>query len=288
MATRPTDTPAGSPPGGRPHRVLVVANTAVEGDQLVEGISRHTGDKPGAEVRIVAPALGASPLGLAAGDVDDEIAAAGRRLDEVVETLRRQGMQASGEVGEAEPELALQDALVKFPADEVVVIAHPDESADWLEKDLLERVRDRLTVPITYVEVESGNVREVTDVEPAGREVAARRRAEEFDTDYLPPMSTRDRLALAIGPLGTIALWLLASDCHGQLGQDFAGDDAACIVITLLAIFGLIITAIHVPALLLLRSGRGTSRGLARFTSSLMFAYFLPALVAATIIAIAR
>jgi hypothetical protein len=264
----------------------VVANEAVGGRPLVDEILARA---DGAEVMIVSPALVASPLDLAAGDVDDDIAAARQRLHASVDALRQKGLNVSGEVGEAEPDLALRDAMVKFPADEVIIVAHPDESATWLEKDLLERARRELAVPIVYVEVEPGTaepaIRDVREVSPEGPRVAAEQAAEEFETDYLPPMPRRDRFALALGPLGTLALWLLASDCRGHLPHDFSGD-AGCIAITVLAIFGLITAAIHVPALLLLRSGRGTSKGLADFMSLFIFVYFIPALIAAVIIAL--
>jgi hypothetical protein len=125
----------------------------------------------------------------------------------------------------------------------------------------------------------------VAQITPVGPRVAAERRAEEFDADYLPPLPIRDRIALALGPLGTVALWLLASGCQGEIPHDFSGD-AGCIAIMVLAIFGTITAAIHVPAVLLLRSGRYTSRGLAEFMSLFIFVYFVPALIAASIIAL--
>ena len=177
--------------------MLVIANEALGGDELVDEISKRAGD---AEVMIVSPALVASPLDLAAGDVDDEIEEARRRLQVSVDALQQKGIQAAGEVGEAEPDLAMGDAMGKFPADEVIIVAHPQEYATWLEEDLLDRARRELAIPITYIEVEPRGpapaVREVTNVRPAGRRVAAEQRAEEFDTDYLPPMPARDRLAL--------------------------------------------------------------------------------------------
>jgi hypothetical protein len=291
MATRPTDSPAGNSGSTRSLRLLVVANEAVGGDRLVEEISKRAGDLDSAEVMIVSPARGASPLALAAGDVDDEIAQAHKRLESSVGALREKGIIARGEVGEAQPDLAMRDALVKFPADEVIIVAPPQEDATWLETDLLERVRREVTVPITYVEVEPHQqapaVRDVKQVAPKGRQRAAERGREEADTDYLPPMPARDRAALLLGPLGTIALWLLTSSCQGQLAQDFGGTDAGCVALGILAIFALIITAIHVPALLLLRSGRYTSEGLAGFMSKTILFYIPAALLAGLIIAIA-
>jgi hypothetical protein len=245
-----------------------------------------------AEVMIVSPARVASPLDLAAGDVDSEIEEARQRLQASIEALREKGIQTRGDVGEAEPDLAMRDALATFPADEVIIVAPPQDEATWLEKDLLDRVRRELTIPITYVEVaprsEDSAVRDVKEVRPEGRQRAAQRVREEAETDYLPPMTPRERAALALGPIGTIALFLLASTCQGELAHDFGGTDAACVTIMLLAIGALILTAIHVPALLLLRGGRHTSEGLRSFMANAILLYMPPALLAGVILAIAN
>lgn len=288
MATRSTDSPADPPTDTRAKRLVVLANEAVVGDRLVEEISKRTGNVDNAEVMIVSPARVASPLDLAAGDVDDEIEEAHHRLQASVDALREKGILTKGDVGEAQPDLALRDALVTFPADEVIVVAPPQAEATWLETHLLERLRAELTVPITYVEVEPGRgeVKSVEEIAPKGRQVARERRAEEADTDYFPPMTPRERLALALGPLGTVVLFLLASDCQGQLAHDFSGTDGGCVALLLLAIAALIITAIHVPALLLLRSGRGTSEGLTGFMAKTILWFIPPAVLAGVIIAI--
>ena len=57
-------------------------------------------------------------------------------------------------VGEADPNVALEDGLRLFPADEVVIIAHSGEQAAWAEHDVVEQARSRLTIPITYIEVD--------------------------------------------------------------------------------------------------------------------------------------
>ncbi len=290
MATRSTNGPAGNSGSTGSLRLLVVANEAVGGGRLMEEISKRAGDLDNAEVMIVSPARGASPLALAAGDVDDEIAQAHKRLESSVGALRQMGIIARGEVGEAQPELAMRDALVKFPADEVIIVAPPPEETTWLEKDLLERVRSEVDVPITYVEVEADKqapaVTDVQEVSPRKRQRAAQRRHEEAETDYLPPMPARDRTALVLGPLGTLALWLLTSTCQNELFHDFSGTDTGCVVLGLLSIFALIITATHVPALLLLRSGRRTSEGLTRFLADTILFYMPPALLAGLIIAV--
>lgn len=137
-------------------RILVVANEAIGGDRLVEEIARRADNGGSPQAMIVAPTLVSSPLDLAAGDIDDDREAARQRMITSIEALRRRGIDATGEVGEADPVLAMRDALVKFPADEAVIVAHPSESATWLEMNMIDRARREVTVPITHVEVEPG------------------------------------------------------------------------------------------------------------------------------------
>ena len=277
MATKSFDTASGA----RERRILVLANEAVGGGRLVEEIVRHAGVD--AEARIVSPTLVESPLDLAAGDIDGDRERARRRMQASIEALRGRDITASGEVGEADPVLAIHDALVRFPADEVIIVAYPSERATWLEKDIVERVRREVSVPIMHIEVEPGgadgrvaNVHEVSSMRDRARADLA---LAEFETDYLPPMSRRDRFALAIGPLGTLALWLMAANCRGDLFQDYSADDPACIALVTIAIVATIVTIIHVPMLLLLRSGNYRG-GLADFMAKTVL-YGIPAAVLA-------
>ena len=135
------------------HRVLILANEAIGDETFLREIRRHIEGRP-AEVRIVAPTLVKSGLDVLTGDVDDERAEADRRLEATLAALERNGVEASGTVGEADPNVALEDGLRLFPADEVVIIAHSGEQAAWAEHDVVEQARSRLTIPITYIEVD--------------------------------------------------------------------------------------------------------------------------------------
>jgi len=270
MAVRTADTPPVSRNGdgsSGPHRLLVVANEAIGDDDLVQQILAHA-HRP-TQVRIVSPALVKSPLDLATGDVDDAREQARGRLDRSIEALRRAGIDATGDVGEAEPVLAVQDALRLFPADEVAIVARPRERAVWSEHDLLEQLRREITTPITYIEVDPGGhaVRDVKEVESQRNAEEARADQAAFEAYYIPPMPTRDLAAIIVGPLGCIALALLAIDCKGDVTFDFTALDWGCIVSWVLGVFAFIITAIHVPAILLLRAGRHTSEALTSFLS---------------------
>lgn len=135
------------------HRVLILANEAIGDETFLREIRRHIEGRP-AEVRIVAPTLVKSGLDVLTGDVDDERAEAHRRLEATIAALERNGVEASGTVGEADPNVALEDGLRLFPADEVVIVAHSGEQAAWAEHDVVEQARSRLTIPITYIEVD--------------------------------------------------------------------------------------------------------------------------------------
>src|SRR5918992_4949240 len=105
MATEPTGTTQGRRNGDGVHRVLVVANEVVGGSRLVDEVVRRARDGA-AQVKIVSPALVDSPLKLGAGEVDDAIEDARRRLQASVHALEHEGVEASGDVGEADPNLA--------------------------------------------------------------------------------------------------------------------------------------------------------------------------------------
>lgn len=248
---------------------MILANEVIGDQALVREIVRHTEGRP-AQARIVAPALVKSPLDLAAGDVDDEIDNARRRLEASVAALEQSGIEATGDVGEADPVLALGDALRLFPADEVIVVAHPRERATWLEQDVVERARREVDVPITVVEIGGAAVKAVREVSPARSQEGGR---EGGAATYDIPMSTRDKLALLIGIAGTVALGIASIACaDGQgSGHSGAGADAGtgtCAVPIGLGLGAFIVTVFHAAALVLMRGAgyRGRWESLAAHT----------------------
>ena len=277
MPARPTDSPERSsrkPDGAR--RIVILANEVIGDQALVGEIARHTKGRP-AQARIVAPALVESPLDLAAGDVDDQIEEAHRRLEYSVAALEQSGIHATGDVGEADPVLALEDALRLFPADEVIIVAHPRERGTWLEQDVVERARREVDVPITVIEIEpreddragGAAVNAVREVSPARSQEPDEGREATYDI----PMSTRDKLALLIGIAGTVALGIASIACaDGQgSGHSGAGADAGtgtCAVPIALGVGAFIVTVFHAAALLLMRGAgyRGRWESLAAYT----------------------
>ena len=133
-------------------RILVVANETVAGARLRDEIKAATRGHS-ARVLVVIPALN-SPLKHWLSDEDDARAAAAERLDRSVAELGRQGIDARGEVGDADPLQAIEDALGTFGADVVVISTHPEGRSNWLERGVVSSARERFAVPITHVVVD--------------------------------------------------------------------------------------------------------------------------------------
>ena len=122
------------------------------GRELLEELQRRVagGD---AEVLVVAPALNTRLRHLFA-DVDHARELAEQRLSGSIETLKENGIEARGAVGDSDPVRAIEDALFEFDADEIVISTHPPERSNWLEKKTVERAREHFDRPITHVVVD--------------------------------------------------------------------------------------------------------------------------------------
>jgi GABA permease len=68
--------------------------------------------------------------------------------------LQAAPVRASGEVGDADPLRAMEDAIHIFPADEIVIGTHPEERSNWLAHDLVARACARFELPVAHVVVD--------------------------------------------------------------------------------------------------------------------------------------
>jgi hypothetical protein len=129
--------------------ILVIANRTCPCPVLVDEVFRRVNDAP-APVLVVAPALN-SRLRHWVSDVDGAVRQARNRVAVAVAELRKRGISARGEVGDANPLLAIEDALAGFPASEIVIATHPEGRSNWLERRLIEKARARFAIPITHL-----------------------------------------------------------------------------------------------------------------------------------------
>ena len=133
--------------------ILVVANETVASSVLRDAILER-GDTARVRVTVVAPALN-SRVKHYVSDEDGARAAAERRLATCLEGLRAEGVAAEGTIGDADPFLAITDALHKWEIDEIIVATHPEGRSHWLERKLVERVRATCRQPVGHIVVES-------------------------------------------------------------------------------------------------------------------------------------
>ncbi len=237
----------------RPLRLLVVAGETLAAPQVRERIRELVGDRE-ASAFVVAPALTSSGISLAAGDIDDDVERARRRLQESEEVLRELGIESQGEVGDSDPSLALEDGLRRFDADQVVIAARKGEGERFLESDTLDKTPAELGRPVTQILVEAnGDANASAEVRrPAPGEGQARDVQPGGDTYDLPPMPARYWLGIAFGVIGTALLFFFALTCQ----NDHEGRQlpVECAITQGLAIAALIVNVFHVVGLLLFGS----------------------------------
>ncbi len=135
------------------HRLLVVANETVAGRALLEEIGKRCRGRR-CEVLVITPALAGSRAAHWASDIDESIELARERLEQSLAAIEGLGLPAQGEIGDSDPQLAIEDALRLFPADEVLISTHPPQRSRWLEQGVVAGAREKLDLPVTHVVVD--------------------------------------------------------------------------------------------------------------------------------------
>ncbi len=139
--------------GDGKHRVLVVANETVGGEALLEEIRARCRDRD-CEILVVTPALAGSRAEHWASDVDEAMELARQRMELSLIAIDELGLKATGEIGDSDPNVAIEDALRVFPADEIVISTHPPHRSRWLESGVVERTREEIDLPVGHVVVD--------------------------------------------------------------------------------------------------------------------------------------
>jgi hypothetical protein len=134
-------------------RILVVANQTAGGKELLEEI-RNRCRGIDCEVLLVSPALVGSQSQRWASDIDEGLGLARERMGRSVTALRGVGVEVRAEVGDPDPNMAIEDALRMFAADEIVISTLPPGESKWLEHDVVERTRREVDLPMTHVVVD--------------------------------------------------------------------------------------------------------------------------------------
>lgn len=134
-------------------RLLVVANETVQGEALLSEIRDRCRERD-CEILVVTPALASSRAAHWASDVDEAMELARQRMELSLIEIRQLSLKAKGEIGDSDPNMAMEDALRVFPADEIVISTHPPQRSRWLEHGVVDKAREQIDLPIAHVVVD--------------------------------------------------------------------------------------------------------------------------------------
>ena len=151
--------------------ILVVANQTLGGEDLLTTVRQRMDSGP-TEFWIAVPATVATddrdmallgPGGVGAGSIveslphtEDAYKVADQRLQEGLERLRQLGATVDGEVGDADPMHAIEQALNRRPFEEIVISTLPTHLSRWLHTDLPSRAQRKFHLEVTTVTAHPG------------------------------------------------------------------------------------------------------------------------------------
>jgi hypothetical protein len=240
------------------HRLLAIVTDDPLGPEPLREIGVNgtpdQGDGDGLDLRVIVPAVEAGAFRHVMGDVDEAKREAEARLGRVLEELRANGVEAGGEVGDPDPIQAAHDALLKAPADEIVIFEHERAQARWFEEGLLEKAEAGLDPPLRMVVLHSDEdgTEHVVGVEASGPGTRDPVEGHEIGSAYLPGLSRADFAGMVSGIFGTIVAAVLAAAVTADNGE-VTGRAAAAILI---AIGIALVNMAHVVGLVLMESVR--------------------------------
>jgi hypothetical protein len=139
--------------GDGKYRLLVVANETVGGEALLDEIRDRCRGRE-SEILVVTPALASSRAAHWASDVDEAMELARQRMELSLIAIGELGLKVKGEIGDSDPNMAIEDALRVFSADEIVISTHPPERSRWLEHGVVDHARKQIDLPISHVVVD--------------------------------------------------------------------------------------------------------------------------------------
>ena len=121
-------------------RYLVVGNKSLSGSALMREITARVERTDSVSFHVVVPL----PQG-------DSLADARHRLEAQLDLIEQLGVRASGEIGDDDPVVAIQQTLTRSPAYGIILSTLPPRQSRWLHGDLLTRINRRVSVAITVV-----------------------------------------------------------------------------------------------------------------------------------------
>ena len=203
---------------------------------MLAEVRRHLGDGD-AELMVVAPSLAGSALEHVMGDVDD-----GReRAEEILSTslgeLERTDASLEGPGCDADPMLAIEDALAQFSADEILIVTAPDGDGEYQEDELIDRARQRFDREVVRLVVDTPGAEDarVSEVERSTADDGSDEAEVETRSRNFPALSVRDVLGIAVAVFGSSILIIPQPSAAGNsrpseaTGTGGVGSDGGCV-----------------------------------------------------------
>lgn len=130
---------------------LIVANQTLGGAELIDHV-RGRLETGACSFHLVVPAT--PPKEHLTWTEGEAHAIAEHRLAEGIDRLRSLGADVDGEVGDASPMLAVDDALRSHTVDGIIVTTLPMGLSRWLKLSLPDRLARKYDLPVSHIVVE--------------------------------------------------------------------------------------------------------------------------------------
>jgi hypothetical protein len=131
--------------------VLVLANETIGGKELLDAI-RDRAAEGDARFHVVVPQ--SKPRH---GNViyDEAVRDSAQvRVDLALAFMKDEGIEGTGEVGDADPFNAATDAIGAHGIDEIIISTLPAVTSGWLRRDLPERLENETGLPVNHIVVD--------------------------------------------------------------------------------------------------------------------------------------
>src|SRR3954452_6668575 len=131
--------------------VLVLANETIGGGQLLDAV-RERAARGDARFFVVVPQSRPRHGNVIYDEAVRDSAQV--RVDLALAFMREEGIEGSGEVGDADPLNAAKDAIGAHGLDEIIVSTLPVAASGWMRRDLPERLELETGLPVEHVVVD--------------------------------------------------------------------------------------------------------------------------------------
>ena len=131
--------------------ILVLANETIGGKELLDAI-RERAKQGDAHFHVVVPQ---SRPRHGAVIYDEAVRDSAQvRVDLALAFMNDEGIEGTGEVGDADPFNAALDAIGAHGIDEVIISTLPATTSGWLRRDLPERLENETGLPVEHIVVD--------------------------------------------------------------------------------------------------------------------------------------